>query len=100
MLKTFDKRGTDERKKGTGKNQKKLSKSEVKKLVKSVNHKTGCSQRKLAKKFKVSAKRSKRKMIIAKESGPQSKVKIKKNAQNLVFQNCVGVFLKQLVPLL
>ena len=52
MLKQFDERGTSERKSGSGK-PRKISKKDGKRLKTLVNHKTGCSQRKLAHKFKV-----------------------------------------------
>ena len=53
LLKTFDERKTPERKAGSGP-PRKFSKKDAKKLMKLVNHKTGCSQRKLARKFNVS----------------------------------------------
>ena len=52
LLKTFDDRGTSERKSSGVR--RKLSKKDGKRLKKLVDNKTGCSQRKLAQKFNVS----------------------------------------------
>ena len=53
LLKTFDERQSSERKAGSGR-PRSMSKKDQKRLAKLVNHKTGCSQRKLARKFNVS----------------------------------------------
>ena len=53
LIKTFEERGTDKMNLSDNGRKKKLSKNDAKKLKKAVNNKTGCSQRKLARKFGV-----------------------------------------------
>ena len=53
LIKVFEERQSSERKVGSGR-PRKMSKKDQKRLAKLVNHKTGCSQRKLARKFNVS----------------------------------------------
>ena len=97
LLKAFDERGTDERKKGSGR-KKKLSKTEVKKLVKDVNHKTGCSQRKLARKFKVSLStinkylKSEKVIYKKRKRAPKQSEDQKKRAKSRLSKLCRGVF--------
>lgn len=56
LIKTFESTGTDQMKNSKTGRKRKLSKSDAKKLKKAVNNKTGVSQRKLARKFKVCQK--------------------------------------------
>ena len=54
LIKTLESTGTDQMENSKTGRKRKLSKTDAKKLKKAVNNKTGCSQRKLARKFKVS----------------------------------------------